>query len=71
MTGLLAILLLLSVDAGTPGTPDGGVCAPPARSRSAEDQEIIENLDVLEHLAESRELEMILELEAVRSTPDH
>lgn len=68
MTGLLAVLLLLSVDAGTPGAPDGGVPAPPA-ARSAEDEEVIRNLDVLEHLAEGQALEMLLELEAERARP--
>ena len=70
MTGLLAILVLLSIDAGTLGTPDGGVRSPPPSARSTEDEEIIRNLDVLEHLAESQELEMMLELEAQRSRPD-
>ena len=69
MTGLLAVLLLLSVDAGPPATPDGGVRAL-APSRSAEDEEIIRNLDLLEHLAESQALEMLLELDAQRSKPD-
>ena len=71
MTGLLAILVLLTSDAGTLETPDGGVRGPPAASRSAEDEEVIQNLDVLEHLAESQELEMMLELEARRGTQDH
>jgi hypothetical protein len=42
---------------------------PPA-SRSAEDEEIIQNLDLLEHLAESQELEMMIELEARRGKQD-
>ncbi|HEY1904657.1 MAG TPA: hypothetical protein VGG91_01370 [Myxococcaceae bacterium] len=67
MTGLLAILVLLSTDAGTQRAPDGGVQAPPPASRSAEDEEIIANLDVLEHLGESQALEMILDLEAERA----
>jgi hypothetical protein len=67
VTGLLAILVLLSTDAGTTQqAPDGGVQAPPA-SRSAEDEEVIANLDVLEHLADSQALEMILDLEAERA----
>jgi hypothetical protein len=70
VTGLLATLVLLLTDAGTLGTPDGGVSGPPPASRSAEDEEIIQNLDVLEHLAESQELEMMLELEARRGKPD-
>ena len=67
MTGLLAILVLLFTDAGTLGTPDGGVSGPPPASRSAEDEEIIANLDVLEHLGDSQALEMILDLEAERA----
>ncbi len=68
MTGLLAVLLLLAADAGTPGSPDGGVDAPPgATARTAEDEEVIRNLDVLEHLAEGQALEMILDLEAERA----
>ena len=70
MTGLLAILVLLATDAGTLGTPDGGVQSPPPASRSAEDEEIIQNLDVLEHLAESQELEMMLDLESQRGKTD-
>ncbi len=69
MTGLFAVLFLLSVDAGTPGARDGAVPAPPA-ARSAEDEEVIRNLDVLEHLAEGQALEMMLELEAERTKPD-
>ena len=73
VTGLLAVLVLLSTDAGSFGTPDGGVRSPPPASRSAEDEEVIENLDLLEHLAESQELEMMLELEAKQGsrTADH
>ena len=70
MTALLAILVLLSTDAGTPEAPDGGTRAPPPPSRSAEDEEVIRNLDLLEHLAESQELEMMLELESQRAKPD-
>ncbi len=69
MTGLLAVLLLLSADAGTPATPDGGVTPPPG-ARSAEDEEVIQNLDLLEHLAESQALEMMLELEESRPRTD-
>ncbi|HET9035018.1 MAG TPA: hypothetical protein VFN45_02395 [Myxococcaceae bacterium] len=67
MTGLLAILVLLSTDAGRLETPDGGVRAPPPASRSAEDEEVIQNLDLLEHLAEGQALEMMLELEVQRA----
>ena len=69
MTGLLAVLILVSVDAGPPGAPDGGVRAP-APPRSPEDEEVIRNLDLLEHLAEGQALEMLLELDADRSKPD-
>jgi hypothetical protein len=67
VTGLLAILVLLSTDAGRPETPDGGVPAPPPASRSTEDQEVIQNLDLLEHLAEGQALEMMLELERAQA----
>ena len=69
MTGLLAALLLVAADAGSPGGQDGGVPAPPA-ARTAEDEEVIRNLDLLEHLAESQNLELLLELEAARGRPD-
>ena len=69
MTALLAVFLLLPLDAGPPGAPDGGVGAV-APSRSAEDEEVIQNLDLLEHLAESQALEMLLEIEADREKPD-
>ena len=71
MTGLLAILVLLATDPASLGTTDGGVSESPSTARSAEDEEIIENLDLLEHLGESQELEMMLELEAHRGKPDH
>jgi len=67
VTGLLAILVLLSTDAGRLETPDGGVRAPPPASRSAEDEEVIQNLDLLEHLAEGQALEMMLELERAQA----
>jgi hypothetical protein len=70
VTGLLAILVLLSTDAGTQQVPqarDAGVQAPAEASRSAEDEEVIANLDVLEHLGDSQALEMILELESERA----
>jgi hypothetical protein len=70
VTGLLAILVLLVTDPASLGTQDAGVRGPPPASRSAEDEEVIENLDLLEHLAESQELEMMLELEAHRGQAD-
>jgi hypothetical protein len=68
VTGLLAVLLLLSADAGLPGTPDGGMGLAPA-TRSAEDEEVIRNLELLERLADSEALQMVIELSAERATP--
>ena len=67
MTALVVVLLLLSGDAGT---PDAGVPTP-RRTRSAEDEEIIRNLALLEQLADSEALEMVFELDAERPRPDH
>jgi len=66
VTALVAILLLLLGEAGVPAEPDAGVGAPPA-TRSAEDEEIIRNLDLLEHLADREGLEMVLDLERERT----
>jgi hypothetical protein len=69
VTGLLALLLLSSPDAGFPGFPDGGVGA--ASARSAEDEEVIQNLDLLHYLAESQALELLLDLDEARAKSDH
>ena len=69
MTGLLALLLLASPDPPRPAAPDGGVR--PAGTRSAEDEEVIRNLDLLEHLTESQALDLLLELEQERTKPNH
>lgn len=66
MTALVAVLLLLAGDAGA---PDAGVRTPPP-TRSAEDEEVIRNLDLLEHFADREVLEMVLELQPERSKPD-
>ena len=50
MNILLAVLLLLAGEAGPAGAPDAGVPVSSA-SRSAEDEEVIRNLDLLQHLA--------------------
>lgn len=70
MTALVVVLLLLAGDAGAPGAPDAGVLRPSPSSRSAEDEEIIRNLDLLEHLGDSEVLEMVLELGASPSGSD-
>jgi hypothetical protein len=69
VTALVVVLLLLGGDAGAPGAPDAGVRPSPS-SRSAEDEEVIRNLDLLEHLADSEVLEMVLELDASPSGSD-
>ena len=48
---------------------DGGVSAL-AVPRSAEDEEVIQHLEVLEHLAEGQALEMMLDLEDERGKTD-
>ena len=63
MTVLVAVLVLLAGEAGPSGAPDAGVRSAPV-SRTAEDEEVIRNLDLLEHLADSEALEMMIELEA-------
>jgi hypothetical protein len=75
VTALVVVLLLLAGDAGAPGAPDAGVHPSPLSpsspsSRTAEDEEIIGNLDLLEHLADSEVLEMVLELGASPSGSD-
>jgi hypothetical protein len=70
VTALVVGLLLLAGDAGAPGAPDAGVLRPSPSSRSAEDEEIIRNLDLLEHLGDSEVLEMVLELGASPSGSD-
>ena len=70
MTALVAVLLLLAGEAGPPGAPDAGVPSSPA-ARTAEDEEVIRNLDLLEHLADSEALEMMIQLEAEKTGADH
>ena len=70
MTVLALALLLVTPgmqptaqpDAG-PGWLDAGV------NRSAEDQEVIRNLDLLEHLVESQSLDLLLDMGAERPEP--
>ncbi len=65
MTALLLWLCLTSPDAGTlahdSGTP------PPARpTLKPEDQEVVKNLELLEHLDETADLDLLQELSAER-----
>ena len=69
MTALVAVLLLLAGEAGPAEPLDAGVRASPP-SRTAEDEEVIRNLDLLEQLADSEALEMILDLETSPSSSD-
>lgn len=70
MTVLALALLLVTPgmqpitqpDAG-PGWLDAGM------NRSAEDQEVIGNLDLLEHLLESQSLDVLLEMDGERPKP--
>ena len=64
MTGLPLVLLLLA--AGPPEqtrTDAGPAPVDSAAQRSKEDQEVIRNLELLEHLAESQTLDLLLELD--------
>lgn len=66
MTTLLVWLCLVSGDGGT---HDSGVVAPPARPTTAlkpEDQEVVKNLELLEHLDETADLDLLQELSAER-----
>jgi hypothetical protein len=68
VTGLTLLLLFLSPSPQNAGAADAGT-PPAASSRSAEDEEVIRNLELLEHLAETQSLDLLLELEADRPTP--
>ena len=60
MSAVLIALWLTAVDGGTvaPRPPP-----PPAKSElSAEDAEILKNLELLEHMDEARDLDMLQEL---------
>jgi hypothetical protein len=64
VTGLALVLLLLATgspeqqrnDAGTPAVT-------PAAPHSEEDQEVIQNMDLLESLAENQVLDLLLDLD--------
>jgi hypothetical protein len=57
----------LAADRAPPhaASPDAGSAA-----LSAEDQEVVQNLELLEHLPESRELDTMLQLSQVQSSED-
>lgn len=65
-----SLLLWLCLFAGDGGTRDSGVVAPPpARPTSTlkpEDQEVVKNLELLEHLDETADLDLLQELSAER-----
>jgi hypothetical protein len=63
--GLSLLLLLLAAGPPEQQRNDAGPAPvdPPAQ-RSEEDQEVIRNLELLEHLAESQTLDLLLELDA-------
>src|SRR5262249_58421231 len=66
--GLPLVLLLLATGSPEPQGSDAGTApaayAPP---RSEEDQEVIQNLELLESLAENQVLDLLLELEPERA----
>ena len=64
MTTLLVWLCLMMTDGGT---RDSGVLPPPARpTLKPEDQEVVKNLELLEHLDETADLDLLQELSAER-----
>lgn len=64
MTGLPLVLLLLVAGPPEQTRKDAGPASvdPPAQ-RTPEDQEVIQNLELLEHLAEGQTLDLLLELD--------
>lgn len=56
---------LLSVDGGVAQTPDASAAAP-KKGLSAEDLEVIKELELLENLDSSSELELLQELSIAR-----
>jgi hypothetical protein len=63
VSALLLALWLTAVDGGTPPPAP----APASKSSlSAEDAEILQNLELLEHMDEARDLDMLQELSVER-----
>ena len=60
MSTLLAWALLMALDGGT-ATPDAGV-----RALSAEDREVVDNLELLQELDSAADLELLQELAVER-----
>lgn len=64
MTGLSLVLLLLAAGPPEQTRNDAGPApVDPAAQRSKEDQEVIRNLELLEHLAEGQTLDLLLDLD--------
>ena len=68
MTVLLVWLCLLTSDGGTSWRwpQDSGSPPGPRPTLKPEDQEVVKNLDLLEHLDETSDLELLQELSAER-----
>ncbi len=66
MTTLVLWLCLSSPDAGILANRDSGVPPPSRPTLRAEDQEVVKNLDLLEHLDETADLDLLQELSAER-----
>jgi hypothetical protein len=65
---LLALVWLAAVDGGWTVAPPSPPPPPPASKPglSAEDAEVLQNLELLEHLDEAKDLEMLQELSVER-----
>ena len=71
MRGLSLLLLLLATGSPEQQRNDAGpLPVDPTPRRSEEDQEVIRNLELLEHLAEGQTLDLLLELDPDRSGAD-
>jgi hypothetical protein len=66
VSALLALVWLAAVDGGLPVAPPPP--PPPAKKAtlSAEDAEVLQNLELLEHMDEAKDLEMLQELSVER-----
>jgi hypothetical protein len=70
VTALALALLLYAPDMQTQPPPDAGAGWLDAGTpRSAEDEEVIRNLELLEHLVEGQSLDVLLEMGSDRPRP--